>query len=749
MDLKKYFSIGKNHSADSAFLKRAAVIVVSHLDDEHFSGNELAEKLCLSREQTHRKIKQSTSLSTGKFIRYIRILKAYGYLLEGNFSVSEISYKVGFEDPSYFNKCFKEEAGFSPGEVKKRGDLITLTKTPLFPFYELPEIKDQLQKNGIIFEFPHQAKQRRTVSKGWLIAGAIFSVSLLSLFFLPGKMNHKNKIVLGDSNRIVILPFTNRTGDSSLSGIGDMASSWLSNQLAELKIIQTVPYFTVRQYQSYIGIVSDDPEGRPTFGELVAARYMIAGDYYLKENQVYFNARFVDASTLKPVYDLPVMHGDKDSVMDVIERIRLKIAGLITNLDEVKLGKRKPPNYEAYNAFLTGLHQMSVGLSTPESRLYLEKAVALEPDFVMPRIFLSWFYQGKKLDSLMQQIAAIPTITKYEKNVYDQMCHLWNHDYKESLRLTLQYLEDYPGDYFFNLFAGHNAKSLFMPRLAIKVLDQIREPLPNNEGGVWHYYKVWNYTESLIMLGQYQDATDYLQSIPLEHYSLAVPHLLINVNVRLGKTSEEVEALIGKIGRDKMKYLTAKFNMDEQKVYADYYTAAAYEFYLAGNRETAQYFAKKAASLFAVINGQQAYKYDIADALYLSDDFRKTKNYLQKQLKKDPANDELLIYLAHVEAALGNEGAALKIFSKYDALSRIQWRRHEFQYQRDYLAARNFALLGKKDHAVSLLKRALEKGQLFHYHDFGRDMFLRSLFGYEPFQELIQLVDPVDSTIKQ
>jgi AraC-like DNA-binding protein/TolB-like protein len=747
--LKKYFSIGINKPTDAAFIKKAAGIAVSHSDDASFSGNELAEKLCLSREQTHRKIKQATTLSTGKFIRYIRILKAYGYLLEGNFSVSEISYKVGFEDPSYFNKCFREETDVSPGEVKKSGDVAGLIKTPLFPFYEISEIKHQLQKNGIIFQFPPQAKEERAVPKRWLIGGTIVTVLLFSLFFLTRNKRSTNKIDLGDNSRIVVLPFVNQTGDSSLEHIGDMAGSWISNQLGELKTIRTVPYFTVKQYQSYIGVLPHDPDKRPTFRELVAARYMISGDYYLKEDRIYFNARFVDASTLQPLYDFPVMQGDKDSVMEVIERVRLKIAGLITNLEEVKLGKRNPPDYEAYKAFLTGLHQMTVGLATPESRFYLEKAAALEPDFVMPRIFLSWFYQGKKLDSLLQQIARISTITKYEKNVYDQMFHLWNHNYKASLKIALQSLEEYPGDYFFNLFAGHNAKSLFMPGLAIKVLSQVHEPLPNNEGGMWHYYKVWNYTESLIMLGRHQEAIDYLQSIPLKNYNLAVPHLLINVQVKLGKSREEIESLIVEIGNEKMKYLTDRYNVDKHKAFAEYHTAAAYEFYLAGDMEGARYFAKQATAFFARIHGQKGYKYDIIDALYLSGNLPKTKKGLQEQLKKNRSDDELLIYLAQAEAAMGNEQDAFKIMAKYDTVSRLYWRRHEFQYEKNYLKARIFALLGKKDQAVSLLKKALENGQLCHYHDFGRDIFLRSLFDYAPFREMIQPVDLVDSTMKQ
>ena len=747
--MSKLFSKPKNHSIDSAFLKKAAGIVVNYLEDEHFSGNELAEQLNLSREQTHRKIKQFTSLSTGKFIRYIRVLKAYAYLLEGNFSVSEISYKVGFEDPSYFNKCFKEETGLSPGEIKKSGDIEPLTRTPLLYFYQLPEIKDQLHKNGIVFDFPQQERNPGRISKTWLIVMPIVLVLLLSLFFLFMKKGHENKIDLSENSIIAVLPFINQTGDSSLAGIGDMASSWISGQLTELKVAQTVPYFTVKQYQSYIGILPDDPQGRPTFRELVAARYFISGNYYLKDSQVYFDASFVDAGSLQPIYRLPPMHSSVDSVMNVIEDIRLKFAGLITNIDEVKLGKRKPPNYDAYNAFLNGLDKMTIGLSTQESQLQLEKAVELEPEFVMPRIFLVWFYQGKKLDTLLQQIAAIPTITKYEKDVFNYTFHLLNYRYKESLRMALQKLKEYPGDYFFNLFAGHNARAQFLPRLAIKVLDQIKDPLPNNEGGIWHYYKVWNYAESLIMLGKYQDAMDYLQSIPLEQYNLAIPHLLINVFVKLGKSSQEVEALIEKIAAEKMKYLIARFNVEEQKVFAEYNTVAAYYFHLAHKDEIARYFSRKAITVFKLLQEQQAYKFDIIDALYLSGDLQKTKAHLKEKLKRDPSNDELLIYLANVEAAIGNESTALKIFARYDSLPRIYWRRHEFQYQTDYLKARLYALLGEKEQAFALLQHSLDKGQLCHTWDFSGDIFLTSMFNYPPFREMIRPSDRADSTINQ
>ena len=198
-----------------------------------------------------------------------------------------------------------------------------------------------------------------------------------------------------------------------------------------------------------------------------------------------------------------------------------------------------------------------------------------------------------------------------------------------------------------------------------------------------------------------------------------------------------------------MKYLTNRFNVDEQKVFAEYYTVAAYYFYLAGKNETARYFSQKAVAVYNLIPGQQAYKFDVIDALYLSGDLQKTKNHLTNELKKNPANDDLLIYLANVEAAMGNEELALKIFARYDTLSRVYWRRHEFQYHKDYLKARIYALLAKKEQAFSLLQNALDKGQLYHTWDFNGDIFLRSLFDYAPFREMIRPSDLADSTIEQ
>ena len=45
--------------------------------------------------------------------------RAADLLLEGELTVSEVSYKVGIQDPSYFNKCFKAKYGIVPSKYGK------------------------------------------------------------------------------------------------------------------------------------------------------------------------------------------------------------------------------------------------------------------------------------------------------------------------------------------------------------------------------------------------------------------------------------------------------------------------------------------------------------------------------------------------------------------------------------------------------------------------------------------------------
>ena len=103
----------------SPFLSRFREVVEARLADSDLSVDDLAADMNLSRVQLYRKVKAVTGSSPVELLRTARLNRAYQILLTTDKSVSEVAYTVGFTAPSYFTKCFKEEYGMVPGDVRK------------------------------------------------------------------------------------------------------------------------------------------------------------------------------------------------------------------------------------------------------------------------------------------------------------------------------------------------------------------------------------------------------------------------------------------------------------------------------------------------------------------------------------------------------------------------------------------------------------------------------------------------------
>jgi len=103
---------------DKGFISKVLDYITANLSDENLNVEQLAEELHLSRSQLYRKIKALTGYSANEFLRKIRLEKAKEMIENGNKSISEVCFKVGFSSPSYFTKCFKSHFGFLPTELK-------------------------------------------------------------------------------------------------------------------------------------------------------------------------------------------------------------------------------------------------------------------------------------------------------------------------------------------------------------------------------------------------------------------------------------------------------------------------------------------------------------------------------------------------------------------------------------------------------------------------------------------------------
>ncbi len=101
-------------SMDEKLIQKAIRAVEEHIADPDFSVEDLSRELGMSRVYLYKKLVALTGKAPLDFIRTIRLQQAAQLLEKSQLNISEIAYKVGFNNPKYFAKCFKEEYDMLP-----------------------------------------------------------------------------------------------------------------------------------------------------------------------------------------------------------------------------------------------------------------------------------------------------------------------------------------------------------------------------------------------------------------------------------------------------------------------------------------------------------------------------------------------------------------------------------------------------------------------------------------------------------
>ena len=107
-------------SGNEELMNKVMNLVNEHLSDPDFNVEFLAEHVGMSRVQLHRKMKEITGISTGEFIRNMRMKQAAKLLEDGELNVSQVAYMVGFVNHTHFSIVFKKFYGMTPTEYIQR-----------------------------------------------------------------------------------------------------------------------------------------------------------------------------------------------------------------------------------------------------------------------------------------------------------------------------------------------------------------------------------------------------------------------------------------------------------------------------------------------------------------------------------------------------------------------------------------------------------------------------------------------------
>jgi TolB-like protein len=293
--------------------------------------------------------------------------RALEMLRDPDAGVAEVAYKVGFGSPNYFSKCFQEQFGFSPSEVREKpGEGIPVEADPS--------------------EYPDQEVKKRKASLAWIISGLV--VILVAVVYMtivkPFSSSDRSR-----NMAIMVLPFHNDSpgegDDYIINGLMDE----ILNKLTLMEELDVVSRTTSEKYR-------DSRKSSREIAREVRVNYILEGS-----GQTIFDTTRVRLQLIEPFRDRHLWAKPYereirlDNLFDVQEEVSRAVAEelkIVLNLREEELIEQTPTeNLVAYEAYLqstdlllsaqyvTGTEQRDKLLV---ARTFLKSAILLDSSFV-------------------------------------------------------------------------------------------------------------------------------------------------------------------------------------------------------------------------------------------------------------------------------------------------------------------------------------------------------------------------------
>ena len=112
-------SLEKSQPQEAAFMQKVNALIKANLDDENFDTDSVCKAMSMSRTQLFRRMKRLIKLAPANHIKIMRLQKAKELLETTDCTVSQISFKTGFQAISHFTKVFKKHYGIVPSVYRQ------------------------------------------------------------------------------------------------------------------------------------------------------------------------------------------------------------------------------------------------------------------------------------------------------------------------------------------------------------------------------------------------------------------------------------------------------------------------------------------------------------------------------------------------------------------------------------------------------------------------------------------------------
>ena len=365
-------------SMSEAFLKQLNQVVEQNLTNEQFSVEDLAREVGFSRSQVHRKLQSLTGQSISQFIREFRLQRAHQLLLKQVGTASEIAYQVGFNSPTYFNKCFHEYYGYPPGETINRS-LADLTVENTFTSAEITNRSNSVRSLLLIL-------------LGLVVVAAGIFLVIPQTDQIAVTSQSASEISIG------VLPFKIIGGDPQGKYFSEGVQEEILNHLSRIQGLRVKSRTSMEIFQGQT----------PNLDQLAA----LGLTHYLEASTRKNGDRFritvqlIDARTNDHLW-AQNYDGDYANIWDTQSDIARKVAEALQikiSPQTVESIQKKPTrNTQAWDDYLNGQYfwRKYLSLRQPhdlrKSVSYLKSSIHQDPDFALAYTTLALAYQQQSV----------------------------------------------------------------------------------------------------------------------------------------------------------------------------------------------------------------------------------------------------------------------------------------------------------------------------------------------------------------
>ena len=551
--------------------------------------------------------------------------------------------------------------------------------------------------------------RRHTV---WVALSALVLVSAAGVVALrrsrAGELN---------PNRIVVAPFINRTGDSTLDVLGPLIAEGVTRGLDQLDSVTVVSsYAGMRDARGGLRRITSNADLR-AIGEETRAGRVISGSYSRQADSLRFNPQIIDARDGHVVLTLDVVVGSAAAPSAAIERLRDNVAAALqVSAARPRIGTiGQLPNLGAYRELITAFETNIDGL---EALPHLIKVGQLDSSFTLGLYWLAISYSQhgypKQADSIVQVMAARRArFSPVEAELFASADGFVHSEYQKDLIAARQlFKRDSIGINAGGVVA--NAFNVNRPREALTVLGHIHRLLPSN--GVFSYWIKTAAADHMI--------ADYRAQLA----AATAGRKELGVGVQVEFFDQQVRALAALRDTSRLRQNVDSFitawnpALDERRnrhyrIGADpseLYLIAALELSAHGLPREALAYANTGLAWNATRAGRSDAVSDhsqrsLAELLMFAGRLDSARAIWTKLAASDTLYTGARIQLAIIAARKGDSVSALQTMHVLDSLEA-----RPYAFGRPLvLEARIAAALGRKDEAVAFLQRAMDAGAPF------------------------------------